>query len=190
MEKHPLIKEILYTNKQIQTEAKKIAKVIDKHYEKQKVQENTILIIGLLKGCVPFLAEFLKNLTYESETDYMVVSSYNGGLETSGESKIILDVDTTLKDRHILIVEDVIDSGITLEYIKTYLYNRGAKDVKILTMIDKKSNRQKEVKPDWTCFNLHENVFLIGFGLDYQERLRNLPYVGVADLERLKVWKW
>jgi hypoxanthine phosphoribosyltransferase len=148
MEKHPLIKEILYTNEQIVEATKKVAQEVDAYYKTQDVKEDTILILGLLKGSVPFLAEFIKHLTCEVETDYMVVSSYHGTLKSSGEAKIVLDVNTPLKDRHVLIVEDVIDSGITLDYIKSYLGNRGVRDIKILTMIDKTYRRQKTVKVD------------------------------------------
>jgi len=190
MNKHPLVKEILFTDSQINEAAKKIAGEIDDYYDQANMADQTIMMLGLLKGCVPFYATFMKHLRHELETEYMVVSSYNGGLKTSGESKILLDVEASLKGRHVLIVEDVIDSGITLEYIRNYLYNRGAEDVKIVTMIDKSCNRQKSISPDWTCFTVKDDYFLVGYGLDYQERLRNLDYVGAMDLEAIKTWKW
>lgn len=189
MKIHPLVKDILFTREQISNRTAQVAKEIVQHYQAAEVQDNTVLVIGLLKGCVPFMAEFLANFEMECETDYMVVSSYKGGLKTSGEPKIVLDVNTTIKNRDVLIVEDVIDSGITLEYMKSYFLNRGAKSVKILTMIDKAGNREVDVTPDWTCFNIGPE-FIIGFGLDYEERLRNLPYVATCDLRKLKNWKW
>lgn len=192
MNKHPLVKEIIFTNEQITTRTKAVAAEISTFYEQQttEIKEHTVLILGLLKGCVPFYAEFLKHFGYECETDFMVVSSYRGTTKTSGEPKIVLDVNTTLKDKDILIVEDVIDSGLTLKYIKAYLIGKGAKTVRIVTLIDKNNpTRVAGIQADWSCFKM-EDEFILGFGLDYQERLRNLPYIGTIDEEQAKNWKW
>ncbi|ATZ19966.1 Hypoxanthine-guanine phosphoribosyltransferase [Mesoplasma lactucae ATCC 49193] len=191
MKKHPLVKEILFTNEQIEEATKKVATQVSDYYKAQNdIWENTVLILGLLKGCVPFYASFLKHFDYECETDFMVVSSYRGTTKTSGDPKIVLDVNTTVKGKDILIVEDVIDSGLTLKYIKAYLMSRGAKSVKIVTLIDKRNkNRVSGIEADWHCFTMGEE-FIVGFGLDYQERLRNLPYIGIIDEEKRKNWKW
>ncbi|PPE04315.1 hypoxanthine phosphoribosyltransferase [Williamsoniiplasma lucivorax] len=187
--KHPLVKEILYTRTEIAQRSQELALEIDQHYQSQDVVENTILIVGILKGCVPFMAEILNHITYECETDYMVMSSYKGGVKASGDPKIVLDINTNVKNRHILIAEDVIDSGLTLEFVKNYFYTRGAKDVKIITLVDKPTKRAVDLVPDWTGFKVGDE-FLIGFGLDYEERLRNLPYVATCDIAKLKDWKW
>lgn len=187
--KHPLVKEILLTNEQIDKRSQELAEEISEYYTNQEVKENTIILIGLLKGCIPFMANFLKYFTYECMTEYMVVSSYLGGTKQSEEPKINLDLNITVKGKSILIVEDIIDSGNTLEYVKKYLLFKGARDVKIVTLLDKPEGRQVSIDADWFGFTV-KNEFLIGFGLDYQERLRNLPYVAVCDTTLLKDWKW
>ncbi|WP_031543309.1 hypoxanthine phosphoribosyltransferase [Mesoplasma photuris] len=185
--KHPLVKEIIFSREQIQERTKVLAEEISQYYKEQKTE--SLLCIGLLKGCIPFYAEFIANYNGNCETDYMVVSSYRGGIKTSGEPKILLDVNTPLKDRDVLIIEDIIDSGFTLEYIKHYFINRGAKSVKIVTLLDKKVGRKADIKPDWYGFDV-DDEFIIGYGLDYQEKLRNLPYIATCDTDKLKDWKW
>ncbi|PCS15584.1 hypoxantine-guanine phosphorybosyltransferase [Lactococcus cremoris subsp. tructae] len=111
----------------------------------------------------------------------MTVSSYHGGTKSSGEVKLILDVDTAVKGREILIVEDIIDTGRTLKYLKELLEHRGA-NVKIVTLLDKPEGRIVEIKPDYSGFTI-PNEFVVGFGLDYEENYRNLPYVGVLKPE-------
>ncbi|WP_026389626.1 hypoxanthine phosphoribosyltransferase [[Acholeplasma] multilocale] len=189
MKKHPLVKDILFTREQIQIRTKEVVGDIEEFYAKETVAENSLLLVGLLKGCVPFFAEVMANLEMNCETDFMVVSSYRGGTKTTGEPKILLDVNTTLSGRDILIVEDIVDSGYTLEYVKKYFYGRGAKSVRILTLLDKPSGRKADLKSDWNCFTI-ENEFVIGYGLDYQEKLRNLPYVATCDTSKLDDWKW
>lgn len=186
---HPLVKEILYTKEQITSRCQELGKEIDKYYQQQSVKENTVLLIGILKGCIPFMSELMVNLDSACETDYMVVSSYRGGIKSSGDPKIVLDVNSDLKDRHILIVEDVIDSGLTLDFVRRYFYSRGAKEVKIVTLVDKPEKREVKIEADWSAFTVGDH-FLIGFGLDYEERLRNLPYVAACDVDKLKDWKW
>ncbi len=119
----------------------------------------------------------------------MVVSSYHGSTSSNSAPKINLDLNTDVKDRDILIVEDIINTGFTLKYVKEYLLNKGAKSVKILTMLDKPSGRKIDLTPDWVCFTI-DPCFVIGYGLDYQEKIRNLPYVAVCDTTKLDDWKW
>lgn len=189
MQLHPLVKEILHSKEEINTRAKQLAEEITKYYQSQEVLENTVTLIGLLKGCIPFMANFLNHFHYNNRTEYMVVSSYLGGTKASAEPKINLDLNMTVKGQHILIIEDIIDSGLTLDYVKRYLYFKGAKSVKIVTLLDKPEGRKVDLKPDWFGF-LVQNQFLIGFGLDYEERLRDLPYVAICEISKLKNWKW
>ncbi|WP_106078942.1 hypoxanthine phosphoribosyltransferase [Mesoplasma coleopterae] len=189
MKQHPLAKEILFTDKQIEQRTKEVAKEVKAYYEKTSDSENTLLVIGLLKGCVPFYQTFCMNYEADLEMDFMVISSYLGGTKSNGEPKINLDVNSSVKDRDILIVEDIIESGITLDYVRKYLLNKGAKSVKILTMLDKPTERKVDIQPDWVCYSI-EKHFVIGYGLDYQEKLRNLPYVAICDTEKLASWKW
>ncbi|AUB31297.1 hypoxanthine phosphoribosyltransferase [Spiroplasma floricola] len=189
MENHPLVKEILFSKEEIEVRTKQLAREIESYYKSRDVKENTVILIGLLKGCIPFMADFIKNFDHECQTEYMVVSSYLGGTKTTGEPKINLDLNISIKDKHILIIEDVIDSGITLEYIKNYLSLKGAKEVKVVTLLDKREGRKVNIEADWSGFVI-KNEFVIGYGLDYDERLRNLPYVAVCDVDKLKDWKW
>ncbi|WP_338970255.1 hypoxanthine phosphoribosyltransferase [Spiroplasma endosymbiont of Labia minor] len=190
MKLHPLIKNVLYNFDQIEERTKELAKEISKYYDEQEdIQDNNVLLVGILKGCVPFMGVFLKYFDYNCETHYMVVSSYLGSTKSSGEPKILLDLNVSIKDKDILIVEDIIDSGITLKYVKEYLFFKGAKTVKIISFLDKKEGRKVELKPDWYCFDV-KNEFVIGFGFDINEKLRNLPYVGVCDIEKLETWDW
>lgn len=186
---HPLVKEVLIDRKQIQERAKALAHEIADFYRQQNVKENTVVMVGLLKGAIPFMAEFINHFDYPMEMDYMVVSSYFGGAKGNLQPKIKLDIVSDVKDRHILVVDDVVDSGNSLELVKNHLLARGAKDVRFLTMINKPTHRKSPIKVDWSGFKIGD-VFLIGFGLDYEERLRNLPYVAATDMEKLKGWKW
>nr|WP_237243806.1 phosphoribosyltransferase family protein [Spiroplasma clarkii] len=129
MNKHPLVKEILHNETEIDKRSKELAEEISEYYRGQEVKENAVVLIGLLKGCIPFMANFLKYMTYECMTEYMVVSSYLGGTKQSEEPKINLDLDISVKGRSILIVEDIIDSGNTLDYVKNIYY------LKVLEML-------------------------------------------------------
>ncbi|ATZ17552.1 hypoxanthine-guanine phosphoribosyltransferase [Williamsoniiplasma luminosum] len=186
---HPLVKKILHTREEISLRSQAMALDVDAYYKQQKVQDNTVLVVGILKGCVPFMSELLNHVKSECEIDYMVMSSYKGGVKANANPEIVLDISTNLKGRHVLLVEDIIDSGLTLDFVKKDFYHRGAADVKIITMIDKPANRQAKITADWFGFEV-EDEFLIGFGLDYEERLRNLPYVAICDTSKLKTWKW
>ncbi|WP_342275568.1 hypoxanthine phosphoribosyltransferase [Spiroplasma endosymbiont of Cantharis lateralis] len=189
MKTHPLVKKILFNQEEIDKRTSELATEIESYYRQQNVKDNTVIIVGLLKGCVPFMANFIKHFNHECQTEYMVVSSYMGGTKTSGEPKINLDLNLSIKDKHVLIIEDIIDSGITLNYIKKYISFKGAKEVKIVTLLDKKEGRVVPIKSDWVGFEI-ANEFVIGYGLDYDERLRNLPYIAVCDVEKIENWKW
>ncbi|WP_339021309.1 hypoxanthine phosphoribosyltransferase [Spiroplasma endosymbiont of Atherix ibis] len=189
MKNHPLVKEILFSKEEIETRTKQLAKEIESYYKSKNVNENTVILIGLLKGCIPFMADFIKYFDHECQTEYMVVSSYLGGTKTTGEPKINLDLNISIKDKHVLIIEDIIDSGITLKYVKNYISFKGAKEVKVVTLLDKPEGRTVKIDADWSGFVI-KHEFVIGYGLDYDERLRNLPYIAVCDVDKLKVWKW
>ncbi|AVN65190.1 hypoxanthine phosphoribosyltransferase [Mesoplasma florum] len=189
MKLHPLVKNVLFTEEQIKERTIEVAKEIKSFYEQNDKEDQSLLVIGLLKGCIPFYQTFCMNFDFLIDMDFMVVSSYLGGTKSSGEPKINLDVNMSVKDRNILIVEDIVESGLTLEFVQNYLLNKGAKSVKILTMLDKPTERKVDIKPDWTCFSIPKH-FVIGYGLDYQEKLRNLPYVAVCDTDKLADWKW
>lgn len=186
---HPLVKKVLISHKQIQRRSKQLAKEIANFYRQQNVKENTVVVVALLKGAIPFLSEFINHFDYEMEMNYMVVASYFGKSQVEAKPEIKLDMVGDIKDRHVLVIDDVVDSGESLELVKKHLTKKGAQDIRFLTLIDKPKNRKSKIKIDWTGFTIGDE-FLIGFGLDYQERLRNLPYVASTNIEKLSNWKW
>ncbi|HEM3683835.1 TPA: hypoxanthine phosphoribosyltransferase [Streptococcus suis] len=171
------IKKILVSEEEIVAKCKELGKILANDY----ADKNPILV-GILKGSIPFMAELMKHIDAHIETDYMVVSSYHGGTESSGTVKIIKDLDNSVAGRHIIFVEDIIDTGRTLKELKELFAFRQAASIKIATLLDKPEGRVVEIEPDYTCFTI-PNEFVVGFGLDYDENYRNLPYVGVLKEE-------
>lgn len=170
------IKEILVTQAQIETRTKELA-----HELMQDYQDKRPILIGLLKGSVPFMAELLKHLDIYAQTEFMVVSSYHGTVST-GEIHILKDLDVSIKDRHLVIVEDIVDTGLTLNTIMDLLMHRGAASVEVVCLLDKPSGRKIPVRVKYLGFTV-PNEFVVGFGLDYNEYYRNLPYIGVLKEE-------
>lgn len=136
------------------------------------------LVVGVLKGAVPFMADIVRAMDTYLEIDFMDVSSYGNAMVSSGEVKIIKDLDTNVEGRDILIVEDIIDSGRTLAYLVDLFKYRKASSVKIVTLLDKPEGRVVNIEADYIGFDV-PNEFVVGYGLDYMESYRNLPYVGV-----------
>lgn len=167
------VKKILISEEQIVERCKELGKQISKDYDGKRP-----ICIGLLKGSVPFLVELTKNITIDIEIDYMDVSSYNG--TESGDVRIIKDLESSISNREILIVEDIIDTGKTYDKVKKILMARGPKNIKIVTMLEKKEHRVVPVQLDYVGFEIPDE-FVIGFGLDYNQKYRNLPYVGVIS---------
>ncbi len=170
------IKKILVSEEEIVAKCKELGQILATDY----ADKNPILV-GILKGSIPFMAELMKHIDAHVETDYMVVSSYHG-TESSGTVKIIKDLDNSVAGRHIIFVEDIIDTGRTLKELKELFALRQAASIKIATLLDKPEGRVVEIEPDYTCFTI-PNEFVVGFGLDYDENYRNLPYVGVLKEE-------
>ncbi|CYU66726.1 hypoxanthine phosphoribosyltransferase [Streptococcus suis] len=171
------IKKILVSEEEIVAKCKELGQILATDY----ADKNPILV-GILKGSIPFMAELMKHIDAHVETDYMVVSSYHGGTKSSGTVKIIKDLDNSVAGRHIIFVEDIIDTGRTLKELKELFALRQAASIKIATLLDKPEGRVVEIEPDYTCFTI-PNEFVVGFGLDYDENYRNLPYVGVLKEE-------
>lgn len=175
---HKNIKEILISEEQIIEKCKELGKIIDKDYEGKEV-----LLVGLLKGSVPFMAELAKHLNSDVTFDYMNVSSYDGV-----ESKILVvkqDLKEDVSGKNILIVEDILDTGKTLYNVKEMLLKRNANSVKIVTMLDKEEGRIIDMKADYVGFKI-PNAFVVGYGLDFNEKYRQLPYVGILKEECYK----
>ena len=171
------VKKVLISEEEIIKRCKELGAQISKDY----TDEDHLLVVGVLKGSVPFLAELIKHIDLQIQLDFMAASSYQG-TESLGDIKILKDLDTSMVDRKVLLVEDIVDTGITIKGLKRIMYNKGARDVKVVSLLDKPSRRQVEVEADYTGFKI-ENEFVIGFGLDYNQKYRNLPFIGVLKDE-------
>ncbi len=176
---HKDVEKILVSEEEIENRSRELAKEISNYYK----EKNSIpVVVGLLKGSVPFMMSLVMKMECDLEIDFMDVSSYSG--TASVEVKINKDINTSVIDRDILIVEDIIDTGKTLEKVIELFKHKGAKDIKIATLLDKPSRREKDIKGDYIGFEVPDE-FVIGFGLDYNQKYRNLPYVGVIKKEAI-----
>ncbi len=138
------------------------------------------ILICVLKGAVFFMADLARRLDFDLELEFMAVSSYGASTETSGVVRILKDLDTDIEGRHILIVEDIIDSGLTLQYLTKSLWSRNPASIEIVTLLNKPSRRTAELPCKYTGFDI-EKEFVVGYGLDHAEKYRNLPFIGVLD---------
>lgn len=171
------IKKVLITHEEIAAQSAILGKQLTEDYK-----DKNPLLIGILKGSIPFMAELVKHIDTHLEMEFMVVSSYHGGTESSGTIKIIKDIDDDVAGRDVIFVEDIIDTGRTLKELKELFELRRAKSLRIVTMLDKPEGRVVDIDADYTCFTI-PNEFVVGFGLDFKENYRNLPYVGVLKEE-------
>ncbi|MBQ2840328.1 MAG: hypoxanthine phosphoribosyltransferase [Oscillospiraceae bacterium] len=171
------IAKILLTREEIGEKVKDLANQIKGAYEGKNP-----LILCILKGSLIFTADLVRELDFPCTIDFMQVSSYGAGAETTGELRIKKDMDTDIRGRSVIIVEDILDSGITLSNLIPELESRGAESVAVCVLLNKPERRRVEVKPNFVGFDI-ENEFAVGYGLDYNEKYRNLPYVGVLKRE-------
>lgn len=171
------ILKVLISEQEIAQKVAQLGVQISKDYAGKK-----LLVLGVLKGSFVFMADLMRQITIPCQIDFMAVSSYSSGVKTSGVVKIIKDIDIDPLDFDILIVEDILDSGLTLSYLKDLLVQRNASSIHIATLLDKPARRVADIKPDYTCFEVPDE-FVVGYGLDYAEKYRNLPYVGVLKPE-------
>ena len=170
------IQEILVDEQEIDSICSKIAADISRDYANS---QKKLLLLCILKGSVVFMGELMKKITLPLEIDFMKVSSYGSGTTSSGRINIVLDlIRGDLSDLDIIIIEDIIDSGKTLSHLTKYLELKGAGSVKTCTMLDKPSRREVDFTPDYVGKEIPDE-FVVGFGLDYNEKYRNLPYVGI-----------
>ncbi|MBN2877360.1 MAG: hypoxanthine phosphoribosyltransferase [Bacilli bacterium] len=171
------IKKVLVTEAEIQEVCQLLGKQITEDYSGKKP-----LLIGLLKGCMPFMTELMKHIDLYLEVELMGVQSYHGGTASTGDVKITRDLDIPVKGRDILIAEDIVDTAKTINVITKLLKYRGAKSVEVVTLLDKPAGRVVEFKPKYIGKTIPKE-FVVGFGLDFDEMYRNLPYVGVLKEE-------
>ena len=167
----------LFSEEELQKKVAELGAAITEEY-----RGKDLLIVTVLKGAVVFLADLMRKIDTPAEIDFMVVSSYGAGTKSSGGVKIVKDLDVPSKDRHILIVEDILDSGLTLSYIKGILQDRGPASIRIATLLDKPARRKADLKADYVGFEVPDE-FVVGYGLDYDEKYRNLPYIGILKPE-------
>ena len=168
------IKEVLYSEEEIKEKVKELGERIREDYK-----DKNLLLLGILKGCVPFMADIMRSIDLDLEYDFMDVSSYQG-TRSMGEVRILKDISTNIVDKDILIVEDIIDTGVTLSYLTKLLRSRGAKSVEIVTMLSKPSRRKVDLAVKYNGYEIDDH-FVIGYGMDYNERFRGLPYIGILD---------
>ena len=170
---------VLVEEEEVDKRIRDLGEQISKDYEGKEVH-----LICVLKGGVFFMCELAKRITVPVSMDFMSVSSYGDGTASSGVVKIAKDLDETLEGKDVLIVEDIIDSGRTLAYLIEVLKQRGPKDIHLCTLLDKPERRvKKQVKVDYTCFTIPDE-FVVGYGLDYDQKYRNLPYIGVVEQDQ------
>lgn len=171
------IEKVLLTEEELQNRIKEIGAELEKDYK-----DDFPLAVGVLKGAMPFMSDLLKRIDAHLEMDFMDVSSYGNSTVSSGEVKIVKDLNTSVEGRHVLIIEDIIDSGLTLSYLAELFRYRKAKSVKIVTLLDKPTGRKVDITPDYVGFTVPD-AFVVGYGLDFAERYRNLPYIGILKPE-------
>lgn len=167
------IQGTLIGKEDLQLKCKELGAKISRDYQNKRP-----LFIGILKGCVMFYSDLIRNVSIDCEMDFMVVSSYGAGKTSSGEVKIIKDTSASVEGRHVIFVEDIVDSGVTLNYLINLLKARNAASVEICTLLDKPERRQRDVHPKYTGFVI-PNEFVVGYGLDFDEKYRNIPEVCV-----------
>ena len=170
---HKDVESVLLSQEKLEKIVKSLAKQIEKDYN-----DKEFMMIGLLKGSVAFMADLMKRVNLDFSIDFMVASSYGSGTESSGKVKIVSDLTLSVRDKDVLVIEDIVDSGNTLNFVMNYLMTKGAKSVKVCTLCDKPSRRKVPLVPDY-CGAEIPDEFIVGYGLDYDEKYRNLPYIGI-----------
>ncbi len=169
--------EVLLSEEEVNGRIREIGDQISKDYAGQKVH-----LVCVLKGASFFMCELAKRITVPVSLDFMSVSSYGGDTKSSGVVRIVKDLDEPLADKHVIVVEDIVDSGRTLSYLLEMLRDRGPADVRLCTLLDKPERRVVDVHVDYTGFQIPD-AFVVGYGLDYDQKYRNLPYIGVVKFD-------
>ncbi|HYH04666.1 MAG TPA: hypoxanthine phosphoribosyltransferase [Bacillota bacterium] len=167
------LQTILYDEAAIKQKVAELGAAIARDY-----QGKSLVLIGIMKGAVPFVADLMRAIDLPLSYDLMAVSSYGASTKSSGTVRILKDIDLSIEGQDVMIVEDIIDTGLTLHYLVENLKSRKPNSLKICTLLDKPSRRKVEIKPDYNGFAIPD-AFVVGYGLDYAEKYRNLPYIGV-----------
>lgn len=167
------IERVLISREELRAKVREMGRQISEDYK-----DKNLLMVSVLKGSVVFMADLMREITVPLSVDFMYVSSYGSGVKTSGAVKILKDLDIPLEGLDLLIVEDILDSGLTLSSLREILIRRCPRSIRLATLLDKPERRQVDIKPDYSGFEIPDE-FVVGYGLDYNERYRNLPFVGV-----------
>lgn len=172
------VAEILYTEDQLAEIVARMGRQISEDY-----RDKNLFMISVLKGSLIFMADLMRAVTIPCSIDFLSVSSYGAGTTTTGAVRILKDLDDSLEGKDLLIVEDILDSGVTLSFLMKNLSARNPRSIRLCTLLDKPERRvKKQVKVDYTCFEIPDE-FVVGFGLDYDQKYRNLPYIGVVEFQ-------
>ncbi len=171
------IKEIWISQEELQQKVKELGAKISEDYK-----DKNLLMVSVLKGSIVFMADLMRAITVPAAIDFMAVSSYGTGTKSSGVVRIIKDLDTPVENYDLLLVEDILDSGNTLAYLRELLSDRSPRSIRIATLLDKPSRRVADIKSDYMGFEIRDE-FVVGYGLDYNEKYRNLPFVGILKPE-------
>lgn len=174
---HKDVERLYASEEEIQAMVKKLGEQITRDYEGREV-----LFVGVLKGCFMFMADLVRACDVTCKVDFMVVSSYGEGTVSTGAVQIVKDLSENIEGRDVIIVEDILDSGNTLNYLVRYMSERKPASIRIVTLMDKPERRTAPVKADYVGFTIPD-AFVVGYGLDYQQRYRNLPYIGILKPE-------
>lgn len=171
------IERVYFSAEEIQSRVAELGREITRDYEGRDP-----IFVGVLKGSFVFMADLMRCVDLHCNIDFMAVSSYGNGTTTTGAVNIRKDLSYPIEGRDVIIIEDILDSGVTLSYLKNYMLNRAPASIKIITLLDKPARRKADIKADYVGF-LCPDEFIVGYGLDYAERYRNLPYIGVLKPE-------
>lgn len=169
------VKKVLFDEEQLSKKVRELGEQISKDYKGKD-----LLVVGVLKGSVVFAADLIKSIDIPCEIDFMAVSSYGNSTESSGVVRILKDLDHSIEGKHVLLVEDIVDSGITLTYLLKYLKARKAESIEIVSLLNKPERRTADLEVKYIGFEV-PNEFIVGYGIDYAEKYRNLPFVGILD---------
>ena len=171
------VERVLFTEEELKNRVAEIAAQIDKDYEGKEP-----VIISVLRGSFVFMADLVRQIHVPCTVDFMAVSSYGSGTSSSGQVKIVKDLSEQIEGKDLIVVEDILDSGKTLFYLREILQKRNPASIRIATLLNKPARREADIVPDYSCFEVPDE-FVVGYGLDYAEKYRNLPYIGVLKPE-------
>lgn len=179
---HPDISEVLYTEEQLRDRVKEIGAALTEEYSDAAERGEGIVLLSVLRGAAIFMADLAREIKVPLEMDFMAVSSYGNGVKSSGEVKIVKDLSSNIRGKHVIVAEDILDSGLTLSYLLKNLQSRSPASIEVVTLLRKMTRQQAKINCKYVGFECPDQ-FIVGYGLDYAERYRNLPYIGILKPE-------